>query len=139
MGAWASARCWAGASLGIGLIATLLFALAASAQDQAPPSETEEPSAIASLWDADIEEFVVYGEPSQSLVEDVTISLIGFDMETLRVEGIKDIRDLSNFTPSLEIKSAFAASNPTLYIRGVGLDDFNANAASAVSIYQDGV
>jgi iron complex outermembrane receptor protein len=55
------------------------------------------------------------------------------------MEGIKDIRDLSNFTPSLEIKSAFAASNPTIYIRGVGLDDFNANAASAVAIYQDGV
>jgi len=33
MGAPASARCWAGASLGIGLIATLLFAVAASAQD----------------------------------------------------------------------------------------------------------
>jgi putative transposase len=44
MGAPASARCWAGASLGIGLIATLLFAVAASIQDQAPlaPTATNE-------------------------------------------------------------------------------------------------
>ena len=40
MGAPASARCWAGASLGIGLIATLLFAVTASAQDQAPLEAT---------------------------------------------------------------------------------------------------
>ena len=73
------------------------------------------------------------------LVKDNTISVMTFDPGVLQVEGIKDIRDLSNFTPSLEIKSAFAASNPTIYIRGVGLDDFNANAASAVAIYQDGV
>ncbi|MBW2401045.1 MAG: transposase [Deltaproteobacteria bacterium] len=44
MGAPTAARCWAGASLGIGLIATLLFAVAASAQDQAPrePTATDE-------------------------------------------------------------------------------------------------
>src|SRR5262249_54090788 len=54
-------------------------------------------------------------------------------------EGINDIRDLSNFTPSLDIKSAFAVTNPTIFIRGVGLDDYNANAANAVAIYQDGV
>ena len=40
MGAPASARCRAGASLGIGLIATLLFAVAVSAQDQAPLEAT---------------------------------------------------------------------------------------------------
>jgi hypothetical protein len=44
MGAAAPARCWAGAWLGIGLIATLLFAVAASAQDQAllEPTATDE-------------------------------------------------------------------------------------------------
>jgi iron complex outermembrane receptor protein len=73
------------------------------------------------------------------LVKDDTVSVMSFDAGELQVEGIRDIRDLSNFTPSLEIKSAFAASNPTIYIRGVGLDDFNANAASAVAIYQDNV
>jgi iron complex outermembrane receptor protein len=88
---------------------------------------------------AGVEEIVITGEARASMVEDDTISVVGFDAEVVILEGIKDIRDLSNFTPSLEIKSAFAASNPTIYIRGVGLDDFNANAASAVAIYQDDV
>ncbi len=60
-------------------------------------------------------------------------------MDRISREGIKDIRDLANFTPSLGIISAFASTNPAIFIRGVGLDDFNANAAGAVAIYQDGV
>ncbi|MBW2691989.1 MAG: TonB-dependent receptor plug domain-containing protein [Deltaproteobacteria bacterium] len=166
-------------------IATLLFGLAASAQDETPSettaidkpiespaddavelptdnagevqessaetdktrgkefedfaSETEEPFEIDPVEPTNIEEIVIRGEQGTSMVKDETISTVTFDPEFLKLEGIKDLRGLSNFTPSLEIKSAFAASNPTIYIRGVGLDDFNANAASAVAIYQDGV
>jgi iron complex outermembrane receptor protein len=102
-------------------------------------SETEEPFEIEPIQSEDIEEFLIHGEAGGSIPETAPISVISFDPGVLSIEGIKDIRDLSNFTPSLEIKSAFAASNPTIYIRGVGLDDYNANAASAVAIYQDGV
>ena len=101
--------------------------------------ETEEPFEIEPGQTLDIEEILIQGEAGTGIPETAPISVISFDPGVLQVEGIKDIRDLSNFTPSLEIKSAFAASNPTIYIRGVGLDDFNANAASAVAIYQDGV
>ena len=87
----------------------------------------------------DVEEIIVMGEPMRLPVQDQTVSVIAFDPQAIKAEGISDIRDLSNFTPSLQIKSAFAASNPTIFIRGVGLDDFNANSASAVAIYQDGV
>jgi len=88
---------------------------------------------------AGVEEIVITGVAPETVVDDSSKSVIGFDDQILKLEGINDIRDLSNFTPTLEIKSAFAASNPTIFIRGVGLDDFNANAASAVAIYQDGV
>jgi iron complex outermembrane receptor protein len=86
-----------------------------------------------------IEEIEVVGRRMQIVVPDPTVSAVGFDPAELKAEGISDIRDLSNFTPSLDIKSAFAATNPTIFIRGVGLDDYNANAAGAVAIYQDGV
>jgi len=102
-------------------------------------SEPDEPLESEPAQAANIEEILIQGEASDFMVKDKTVSVISFDPGTLKVEGIRDIRDLSNFTPSLEIKSAFAASNPTIYIRGVGLDDFNANAATAVAIYQDGV
>jgi iron complex outermembrane receptor protein len=107
-------------------------------EDLAP--ETEEPSfGIEPIQSLDIEEILIQGEAGTGTPETAPISVISFEPGVLQVEGIKDIRDLSNFTPSLEIKSAFAATNPTIYIRGVGLDDFNANAASAVAVYQDGV
>jgi iron complex outermembrane receptor protein len=102
-------------------------------------SETEEPFEVDPAQPTNIEEIVIHGEQGTSLVKDETVSTLKFTPEFLSLERIKDIRDLSNFTPSLEIKSAYAASNPTIYIRGVGLDDFNANAAGAVAIYQDGV
>jgi iron complex outermembrane receptor protein len=172
-----SARSWAGTSPWLGLIATLLFGLAASAQDETPAetaptdetiespndeagdtqesgaetsapgdsdpedfaSEPDEPFEIDPFQGSDIEEILIRGEHGAGIPKAAPISVIGFDMNTLSKEGIKDIRDLTNFTPSLEIKSQFAASNPAIFIRGVGLDDFNANAASAVAIYQDGV
>jgi hypothetical protein len=135
-------------------IATLLFGFAVFAQDETPPETPSLDEAVESAPDEDldpeifdsnslpsldIEEIIITGEQGGMLVKDDTVSVMSFDAGELQVEGIKDIRDLSNFTPSLEIKSAFAASNPTIYIRGVGLDDFNANAASAVAVYQDGV
>jgi iron complex outermembrane receptor protein len=112
------------------------------ADDSSPDASEDLDSEAATAQTADMEdmeEIVITGEKTASAVEDRTVSVIGFDPEMLRTEGIRDIRDLSNFTPSLEIKSAFAATNPTLFIRGVGLDDFNANSASAVAVYQDGV
>jgi iron complex outermembrane receptor protein len=102
-----------------------------SVEDLEGPIEPELPEGI--------EEIKVTSERGMGTPEDAPISTVGFDADVILKEGIKDIRDLSNFTPSLEIKSAFAVSNPTIFIRGVGLDDFNANAASAVAIYQDGV
>jgi iron complex outermembrane receptor protein len=166
----AAVRRWANVALRACFIATLLFGLAAFAQEATPPeaiatdeaaesatdeaSEAElqpeddadpgddvapETSELSPELSLDIEEIMITGEKGGMLVKDDTVSVMAFDAGDLQIEGIKDIRDLSNFTPSLEIKSAFAASNPTIYIRGVGLDDFNANAASAVAVYQDGV
>lgn len=95
-------------------------------QDGAVPSE-------------DVEDILVLGAASGLASQEVPTSSIDFDAEQVLDLGIQDIRDLSSYTPNLEIKTAFAAVNPTIFIRGVGLDDFNANSASAVSIYADGV
>jgi iron complex outermembrane receptor protein len=111
-----------------------------AADEELEPAEGDE---YADEYDPNapdaVEEFLVTAHKIEIVVPDTTVSVIGFDPEELRAEGIKDIRDLSNFTPSLDIQSAFAASNPTIFIRGVGLDDYNANSANAVAIYQDGV
>ena len=50
---------------------------------------------------------------------------------------IKDIADLAAYTPNLEINTAF--NTATLFIRGIGLKDYNANAVSAVAVWYDDV
>ena len=86
----------------------------------------------------DVESITITGKAGK-VWDDVPDSTIGFTALELDQERVADISDLSNIAPNLQISQAFAASNPVLFIRGVGLDDFNANSSSAVAIYQDGV
>jgi outer membrane receptor protein involved in Fe transport len=151
------------------VITALLLVIPASAQDPVDPdqdtastetdeptdttdsesfeSDLEEPSA-ADLEEAlrmdvleqasDIEEILVTGE-KQNTLQDAPTSSTSFSAADLQSLRIEDIADLADYTPNLEINTAFAASNPTIFIRGIGLKDYNANAAGAVAVYQDGV
>lgn len=86
-----------------------------------------------------VEEMVVTGEGSSSGLTQASISVAGFDATDLQAIGATDVAGLADFTPNLEIKTAFAASNPTIFIRGVGLDDARANASSSVAVLYDDV
>ena len=86
---------------------------------------------------AGIEEMVVVGTGAASLFQNEEVSSIAFDASYLEALGANDLSDISQFTPNLEIRTPFAASSPTLFIRGVGLRDFNANSSSAVAVYND--
>jgi iron complex outermembrane receptor protein len=103
---------------------------------QALLEETEEPDPGVYFG---IEEIKVTSQRRMATLEDVPVSATIFSASDIESAGMGDIRDISAYTPNLEIKTSFAASNPTLFIRGVGLNDYNANAASAVAIYQDDV
>jgi iron complex outermembrane receptor protein len=100
----------------------------------------ELPAAAQSSEDdpfAGIEEMVVVGTGAGALLQSQEVSAINFDAEYLEALGASDLSDISQFTPNLEIRTPFAASNPTLFIRGVGLRDFNANSSSSVAVYND--
>lgn len=86
-----------------------------------------------------IEEISVTGMRRQQAPQDIPVSLTAFDGTELEAARVTDIRDLGDYTPNLEIKTATGASNPTLFIRGIGLNDFNSNASSSVAVYSDGV
>src|SRR5262249_46395509 len=75
---------------------------------------------------------------AQTISTEVPTSLTQFDMKELNVLGAQNVTDLARVTPNLEIKS-LTATTPTFFIRGVGLNDFSANAAGAVAIYYDDV
>jgi iron complex outermembrane receptor protein len=148
------------------LIAALLLVVPASAQDPVDPdedsaaAETDDPAdptdveSDADTTDfgeplmmdrdemlfqgSDIEEILITGE-KQNTLQDAPTSSTSFSAGELQALRIEDIADLADYTPNLEINTAFAASNPTIFIRGIGLKDYNANAAGAVAVYQDGV
>ena len=80
----------------------------------------------------------VTGRKVTALEADVPSSVTQFDAATIQALGAQNIADLSKVTPNVEIRTA-GATVSTFFIRGVGLQDFSANAASAVAIYGDDV
>jgi iron complex outermembrane receptor protein len=114
------------------LLLGVLAPLALTQPSGAAPSDREDPWASA-------EQMVVIGEPILVDPIEQSSSVISFDQQDLVAKGIADVGDLAEFTPNLEIQSAFGASSPEIFIRGVGLRDANANAASAVAVVTDGV
>ncbi len=106
-----------------------------------------ETTALAASGDLDggdpwagVEEMVITGTASALTGQTETISVLGFDATELAESRITDIVSLAEYTPNLEIKTgASTVSSPTIFIRGIGLLDFNSNASSSVAVYNDGV
>jgi iron complex outermembrane receptor protein len=161
-----SAACWANTALrlGLSLAAALGFAMAplpiAAQPSESPsdsPSAAEEetndddlfgdesadegdsgPTATPAAPATEVEEIVIKGKAGPGIEIDAAVSVTSFDAEDLQAMGVEDVSDLARFTPNLEIRTA-GATTATFFIRGVGLNDFTANAAGSVAVYQDDV
>ena len=137
--------------LGLALIALLGTISPAGAQDTEPkpaaartegsqPLDSGDPAqeSPAPKMSRDIDEMIVRAGSHDDLLKELPVSVTTFSAAQVKSLRIQNIADLAAYTPNLEINTAFAASNPTLFIRGIGLKDYNANAAGAVAVYQDG-
>ena len=121
--------------------AALLAALPTSAQQEGPKVEVPKraPSEEASTpSSSQIEEIVVKGTTQGAEDFAAADSVTSFNASDLQALGAQNIQDIAAFTPNLEIVSS-GATTPSFFIRGVGLNDFNANATSSVAVYQDDV
>ncbi len=118
------------------LVPYLFFGVVVEARGQ-----DSEGTAAASddVW-AGVEEMVVSGSSAGGILADVarSNSVTAFSSQDLEAIGAADISDIASFTPNLEIVVA-GSTSPTFFIRGIGLNDFNANAAGAVAVYTDDV
>ncbi|MBY0402047.1 Plug domain-containing protein, partial [Myxococcota bacterium] len=81
---------------------------------------------------------IVTGSGTSELLNPSSTSTIAFDTQDLANIGVEDVGDLDAYVPNLEIASV-NATNASFFVRGVGLQDFGANASSSVPIFQDGV
>jgi iron complex outermembrane recepter protein len=87
---------------------------------------------------AGVEEMVVTGGNVLDALTSTTVSVTAFDSTDLDAFGATDVSDVAAFTPNLEIRTA-GSTTAVLFIRGVGLNDFTANAAGSVAVYEDDV
>lgn len=89
--------------------------------------------------DATIEEVVVTAQKRSENLQDVPVSVTALSGQALQERGVTNVIGLNNLAPGLRVSSGDAAANPKIFIRGVGLSDFNPNSSSGVGVYVDGV
>ena len=113
-----------------------------SGSDSEPPSSSPSSSRNQDSSDpwAGVEQMIITGSAAGDLLSDIANanSVTAFDSAELEAIGASDISDLAAFTPNLEIVTA-GQTSPTLFIRGIGLNDFGANAAGSVAVFQDDI
>ncbi len=86
-----------------------------------------------------LEEITVTATRREESVQSVPISITAISGDTLEDAGVRDTRDLVNFTPNLAQQGSFAQTAPAFFIRGIGSTQFNPNANSKVGVYLDDV
>lgn len=87
---------------------------------------------------AGVEELIVTGSGTEGLLNPANSSTIGFDASDMDSFQIEDLSDVADYVPNLQITNP-NATNAAFFVRGVGLQDFGANASSSVPIFQDGI
>jgi iron complex outermembrane recepter protein len=112
---------------------------AGNPEDGADELDATAPATAAAKPSEGIEDITITAQGREQTVQEASVSVAAFNAEYLEALGARNIADLAQFTPNLEIRTVFSASNPTLFIRGVGLRDFNANSSSSVAVYNDDV
>lgn len=87
-----------------------------------------------------LEEVVVTAQKREQSMQDVGISVTAMSGENMSALGINSSADVARFTPNLNISNITGEGNqPAIFLRGVGLNDFNTNNAGPVGMYVDEV
>ena len=96
---------------------------------------------VSSAQAADIlEEVVVTAQKREQSIHDVPMSITAISGEVARTMGIQDTRDVAFIATNMDIKgAAMSDANPAVTLRGVGMNNFNANNNPSVGIYLDEV
>jgi iron complex outermembrane receptor protein len=94
---------------------------------------------IATPAMAEIEEIVVKAQKKEELIQKVPMAISAFTGDALIESGSYNIMDLQTQVPNLHIKTQWGRSNPQIFLRGVGINDFGELANPAVGVYYDEV
>ncbi|MBN8839327.1 MAG: TonB-dependent receptor plug domain-containing protein [Sphingomonadales bacterium] len=112
-------------------VMALAIAQSAAAEQAAPPPTTDNAPQIKDV--------IVTAQKRSEKLQDVPIAITAITADAIQNRRTLDLVDLSNQAPGLQIKSDDNGANPRIFIRGIGVNDFNPATNSAVGIYADGV
>lgn len=111
-------------------LAVAVAALATGTVTQAQPTGVDNTQGA-------LEVITVTAERQERSSQDVPITMAAFDSDALREADFATTADLAKQVPGLQIKTSFSASNPTIFLRGVGINDFNPANSGAVGVAVD--
>ena len=86
-----------------------------------------------------LEEVMVTAQKRSASVNDVPITMTALGANDLKNLRLTDAMDIQAYTTNIDIKGTLGGTNPAITIRGIGLNDFNANNNPAVGVYVDEV
>jgi len=116
--------------------------------DEDEPSDSPPPSAGGGEADVEgehedrsgIEEIVVTARKREEKIQETPISITAFTERALEERGIRNITELTEYTPNLDFGHTAGAGNTAqIFIRGIGQEDGTVNAEQGVGVYIDGV
>ncbi len=109
---------------------------AVAAQEQEGPSVVDSSDGEGSI---SANEIIVTAQRRSERLQDVPVSITAFGDSEIEKRAISSVLDVAGATPNLQIKAPQGYGKPTIFIRGMGFNDFNATAVGAVGIYNDEV
>ena len=86
-----------------------------------------------------LEEVVVTAQKREQSMQDIGISITSLSGTEISNLGLVTSVEVAAQTPNLNIKQSFGNNVPQIFLRGVGINDPNANANGAVGVYVDEV
>jgi iron complex outermembrane recepter protein len=107
--------------------ATSIYAAPAFAQSTAPADEKV------------VEEVIVTATRRETALQSVAVAVTAVGAQALQDAGVKDIRDLQQLAPSLQVPVSENSGSVTARLRGIGTQGSNPGLESSVGVVIDGV
>ena len=82
-----------------------------------------------------LEEVLVTARKKEETLQETPLAVTALSGDELRNQGLRNLLDLSRSVPNIDVATD---TNAQIYIRGVGVRNFNINFDSGVGIYLDG-
>jgi iron complex outermembrane receptor protein len=90
-----------------------------------------------------LDEIIVTARKREESLQSTPVAVSAFTTEALAVRNVDSLEKVSQFTPNLQFDGAAALSggrfNATMFIRGVGQNDFATFSDAGVGMYIDGI